>query len=329
MGKGDAVCSTGYGPDSAVWCQDMVIVKLSGGLGNQMFQYATARRLSLQRRTQLRVDIRFYGGQQRGATFAEYTRELALFQFNVACSVATERNIRRIDDTGDQERQSRFRQLLSFCRSGAVDVVKEKSSNFDETVLSLPKNVFLDGYWQSEKYFADVATTIRQDFTFVDQQLAVYARTYVENMRRQGEAVVGLHVRRGDLAYAEETLRSPTVVHGPTVSQSYIREAMALFGRNCVFLVFSDSPRDIQWCRENIRGKYVRFSEGHTDLQDFAIMQSCDHNIISNSTFSWWAAWLNANPAKRVVAPRQWFNARFAIGHRIRDLIPEPWTLLG
>ena len=108
---------------------------------------------------------------------------------------------------------------------------------------------------------------------------------------------------------------------------------MKKFDAESRFLIFSDTARDIQWCRDNIRPDWLaperlHFSDGHTDLQDATLMSCCDHNIIANSTFSWWAAWLNTTPGRRVIAPRSWSNPGNAGKMTTTDLIPPSWEII-
>jgi Glycosyl transferase family 11 len=136
-----------------------------------------------------------------------------------------------------------------------------------------------------------------------------------------------VHVRRGDVAFFHEQRRDLFNVAGALLSKDYFDRAMSVFGPDVTYLVFSESEADMRWCRANIQAPDLYFSTDNSDLFDFVAMSACDHHIISNSTFSWWAAWLNCNPRKIVVAPRQWFRAGYKSCHRIRDLIPEPWLL--
>ena len=99
------------------------------------------------------------------------------------------------------------------------------------------------------------------------------------------------------------------------------------FYPDSVFLIFSDNQDDINWCKKNIMGPNHYFSENHDKLIDFTLMQKCDNNIISNSSFSWWAAWLNPNPDKIVIAPKRWF-ADEKINSQTQNLIPEAWVRL-
>ena len=134
---------------------------------------------------------------------------------------------------------------------------------------------------------------------------------------------MSMHVRRGDLAYANEVLRRPRLVYGPVVSASYLHAAMRCFPDDATFVVLSD---DAAWCRERLRGPRVHVFEGGDELDDLMTMKACDHHVVSNSSFSWWGAWLNARPGRRVVAPDPWFwRDRRAFAEQ---LVPSDWIRL-
>lgn len=205
----------------------------------------------------------------------------------------------------------------------------EHCNRFDPELLKLDGNNYLEGFWQSPRYFADIELIIRSEFVPRDAAITKYARDYVARLRSDGAGpIVALHVRRGDLAHAHEVLKQSHKLHGPPVTTDYIREAMQRFSFPCRFLVFSDSAKDIGWCKQNIHAESLHFSEGHEEVQDFVIMSACDHQIVANSTYSWWAAWLNPNPTKRVIAPRRW-SAPESHGQMVTDdLIPDSWELI-
>ncbi|HEX8910956.1 MAG TPA: alpha-1,2-fucosyltransferase [Humisphaera sp.] len=309
----------------------MVIVQLVGGLGNQMFLYATARALARRRATGLRLDVSHFAGPQRPGYLGQYNRSFKLSHFNILQSLATatdvSRQLRRLPTRGIPGRlvaawRWRFASL-PFGHFG------ERTPNVDPAVRRLPGDVYLTGYFQCEAYFREAADSLRREFTPRDHGLTEYAAAYVAARRHAGGPVVAVHVRRGDLAHCSEVIGNSKLVYGPPVTVDYLRAAMARFaGLRPTFLVFSDSSRDLDWCRERLAGDRVHFAYGHDDLQDFAIIRACDHQIISNSTFSWWAAWLNPNPAKRVIAPRHWYHPDWYPGFRIRSLIPQNWELL-
>lgn len=311
----------------------MIIAFLCGGLGNQMFQYAMARRLAHARSVELKLDLREYGGvTDRPPGLEAFTRRFRLDQFCIAATVATQQEIARFQDpyssnsTGSRlvRQFRRFKPDLLLPRTD----VREKSFRFDPAMLDRSGDAYLHGFWQSHKYFADSASTILADFQPKDPQVAKYAEEYVERLRTLGRTVVSLHVRRGDLAFAAEHLKIPGVVHGPPVGVDYIQAAIARFPADSRFLVFSDTPKDIEWCRQNIRAGQVHFSEGHNDIQDMVIMSACDHHIIANSTFSWWAAWLNQRPGRRVISPRQWTSPDWKAPLPTDDLLPADWELI-
>ena len=147
---------------------------------------------------------------------------------------------------------------------------------------------------------------IRQDFAPKDTALVARVAATVRGIRRRDRPVVSLHVRRGDF------LR----VDGLVVASKQRQAAMNQFP-GADFLVFSD---DLAWCRSNVRGENVFYSPFQGMLEDFWGMACCDHNIIANSTFSWWAAWLNPNPERIVVAP--------ANGVGDADFYPPDWRLV-
>jgi len=145
--------------------------------------------------------------------------------------------------------------------------------------------------------------------------------------------IVALHNRRGDNVPSpdmfqnkvEGVFRPDKHKFHPLLDQEYIEAAKKEF-KDVIFLVFSDTNTDINWCKENIKGENVLFSENHPDFIDFALQQKCDHNIIANSSFSWWAAWLNNNPNKKVISPRKWFGEAYE-HFDLKDLYPEDWIV--
>lgn len=163
-------------------------------------------------------------------------------------------------------------------------------------------NIQLDGYWQTEKYFKEFRDRIIQTFAYPWSP-------------RFG--TVSVHVRRTD--YLTLTYKHPPV------PVSWIEAAMATFQNGYQFIFFSD---DIAWCKETFgHRKDVSFSEGHNEVDDLVAMSCCEHHVCSASTFSWWGAWLNQNPKKRIIMPRNWFQP----GYRktdTKDIVPLEWERL-
>jgi hypothetical protein len=312
----------------------MIVAHLMGGLGNQLFQYAMARRLAVRRNTDLLLDTSRYGadGDRRPKELKAFARPLSLFQFRINARPATNTEIRRLqDDFLTSSTRARLVRVVRRCRPGFLwkaSHIVESRYQFQPQALSFPDEVYLQGFWQSEKYFTDIAPLIRQELRPVDESICSSAKQAVEGLRNRYGQVVSLHVRRGDLAHAHESLGKKDITHGAPVSGEYIRQAMEQFCDSVCFFVFSDTPEDIQWCRENIRAKRVEFSDAKSELWDFMAMRFCDHNIISNSTFSWWATWLNEQPGRRVVAPRAWSAPESGISMPVDDLIPQDWKMV-
>ncbi len=178
--------------------------------------------------------------------------------------------------------------------------------------------MYLQGYWQSEKYFKDIEKIIRDDFTFSEEP--DYQNKQMADTIKCCEAV-SLHVRRGDYVSNPVT----TEYHG-ICSEDYYRRAVREVERYCKnpqFFVFSDDP---SWAKENLETGYpttiIDFNGSEKDYEDLRLMSLCQHHIIANSSFSWWGAWLSWNPQKIVIAPKKWFN-RPEIN--TQDLIPESW----
>jgi hypothetical protein len=320
----------------------MIISYLCGGLGNQMFQYAAGRRLAHQCGTELKLDLGEYSGgtDVRPAGLEEYRRPLKLRELCATVTAATPEEIRRLRDpysvrTTIARIVRRIRRLKPRFL-WPPSHVRERQFRFDPRIMELPDNVYLDGFWQSWRYFDDIADVLRREFTARDPQIAPYAKQYTDRLRSTagGAPLVSLHVRRGDLATAHEQLNAPGIVHGAPVGTEYVESAMQRFGPDCHFLIFSDTPRDIEWCRLNIKPDWLppahrHFAEGHSDIQDMAIMSACDHNIIANSTFSWWGAWLNPRSGRRVIAPKQFSAAGSPREIETVDLIPPSWEMIG
>lgn len=310
----------------------MVIARIVGGLGNQMFCYAMARRLAHVRGTELKLDLSVYrqGADSRKSGLEAFTRTVGLHQLNTTASEASPAEIAALKDDS-MAFVHRVRRRLGRALGRPSTHLVEKGYRFDPDVLTAPVPCYTDGFWQTEKYFADIADVIRAEFAPKDPAVLSYAEGYVAKLKQACNGpLVALHVRRGDLAYAQEQLKDVSLVHGAPVSLDYIYQAVAQFDPSAHFLVFSDSAKDIQWCRDNIKADRLHFSEGHTDVQDLTIMSRCDHNILANSTFSWWAAWLNPNPGKRVISPKVWAIQKAATTTFMvpDDLIPPSWVLL-
>jgi len=291
----------------------MILVKLRGGLSNQMFQYAAARRLAAVHSTSVRIDTSWYDNIPAGATLRTY--ELHHLQ------ITGERASRWETIGTDGVRSTRVPDLpIALYRRlrPRYRFVAERYFHFDPSVLALPDNACLFGYWVSERYFVDAAEIIRREFRFRNPPS-------LENqkwMARMAEAQsVAIHLRRGD--YAADP--AVTASHG-LCGVDYYRRCVELVRQHVVepyFFVFSD---DLNWARENLGlgtdAEYVDHNQGAPSHEDLRLMSCARHNIIANSSYSWWAAWLNQHESKLVVAPERWMsNPSFDS----RDVLPMGW----
>ncbi len=293
----------------------MIIVRLSGGIGNQMFQYALGRSLSLRNRVDLLLDSSLYESEQAVVEKRAYS----LSPFHITAGFASAEDLLR----ANSERISRLSLLvgsLTGWRSSKKKFacIKEKSVGFDPLPFRIrQENICLDGYWQTEKYFRDVGEEIRNDFT-LRQECSVDGLRLTAEIRNSES--VSLHIRRGDYVHNPRT----NSYHG-LCSLEYYHNAVRLVEgtvRCPSFYVFSD---DVAWAREHLAVNHpVTFvSDGMLkDYEELVLMSCCRHNIIANSSFSWWGAWLNRNPGKIVIAPKQWFANRQISS---KDIVPERW----
>lgn len=289
----------------------MIIAKLIGGLGNQMFQYAAGRRAAVANNTELKLDITGYDNQV-GITPRVYMLDI----FNIHATVATKQEIKLFNNNSKHRIQRNlYRIMLSFFQR---HYIRQKAPGFTHEFLTIPDNSYIDGYWGSEKYFLDIADTIRKEFTLKNKPDKTNSELirYINNCNS-----VSVHVRRSDYVKDKRTHD----FHG-VCGLDYYRKAATLVSKKMhhpVYFVFSDDP---VWCKTNLRLNYPITYVTHNletkDYEDMKLMSMCKHNIIANSSFSWWGAWLNKNPNKIVIAPKKWFNSKSI---STRDLIPNSW----
>lgn len=222
---------------------------------------------------------------------------------------------------------------ISFLNNGHAPVVQERHFHFDEELFSMcPDHISLSGFFQTEKYFKHVEKEIRSDYTFRKEWLEP-CKEFMSQF--EGKEVAFLHVRRGDPNLADKRGFKWAYVNlqdqHPVQPLEYYEEALKRFPDDMPILVFSDS---IDWCKEQEIFKPDRFmfSEPEDKYDDGALvpyvdlclMSLCSHAIIANSSLSWWGAWLQTNPNKKVIAPKMWFGSAYHY-HDTKDLIPEQW----
>lgn len=287
----------------------MIVMRLCGGLGNQLFQYAVGRRLALANDSALVLDLDWYHRSPGNST----PRRFELFRYPIVARVA-----------GPLDRYM-FRVRASLAsrgihRSRRWTYWRERGQDFDPVVRSLTGSVYLDGYWQCPDYFNDVAALLRREMS---PKVAPAARD--DEVRRQIDSTnaISVHVRRGDYA-----ANVHAASHHGTCSVAYYRSAierLASVVDRPHFFVFSD---EVDWAKTELSFPgpvtFVDHNGPESAFQDLRLMSLCQHHIIANSSFSWWGAWLNPYSSKRVIAPRQWY----ADGRATPALTPAEWTRL-
>lgn len=273
----------------------MIIVKLQGGLGNQMFQYATARHLSLKYRKEIILNTEYFSNIPKGDVSRKYQLDI----FNI------DKNIKMEDTTN---------LMLKWTQKIILKLLSEKTLyNISEMFLKYNLPVYLSGYFQSEKYFKESRDILLREFTLT-RELGEEAKK-IKNIIEKSEAVC-LNIRRGDY------LRPDYMKIYGACSMDYYEKAIKYINsriKTPLICVFSDDP---EWVKKEFNTGNVIFA-GNDVLKDYEqmhLMSLCKHNIIANSSFAWWGAWLNLNPNKIIIAPQKWFNIDSP-----PDIIPESW----
>ena len=308
-------------------------MRISGGLGNQMFQYALGRFLATKNNAELVLDLSGFM-PKKNETF----RQFSLDKFNTRYRTATEKDFKAptwfmfrglshslwAQSPGTITSINRIHRKLIRILESRRPITKRKFImepvfTFQKEILGITGNHYLSGVWQSEKYFKSNEDEIRRDFT-LKNPLSPAAKN-MEASIRSAEAV-SVHIRRGDYVNDPHTLEK----HG-VCSVEYYEEAvnrMQSLHPSCRFFIFSD---DRNWVEKNINmpkdSVYVSDGKAFSDYEELTLMSKCKHNITANSSFSWWGAWLNQNPDKTVIAPKKWFGEKNKSD--TKDLIPESW----
>ena len=292
----------------------MIITKLEGGLGNQMFQYAIASILAKKKNAAILIDTNFFNQTEKNQGFTPRNFELSIF--NNSYIQASESEI------GYFQQLSFIDKIKKKCGFNYPKIYSEASFSFDEKVLSINLPVYLKGYFQSYKYFIGYENVIKNDFAFpIDKLDSINKKLWLTIKQTNS---ISIHIRRGDYVNDKNTQG----YHG-NCSLDYYKDAIALLASkiNDVNLYFFSDDTD--WVKEQFENisypKVFVNNTGENSWKDMCLMSSCHHNIIANSSFSWWAAWLNEHSNKMIIAPKKWFvNAEI----NTNDLIPREWIRL-
>ena len=295
-----------------------VVVRLGGGLGNQMFQYAAALGLAVRQDRALKMEVSAFEAYEKRSYQLDclkvpqdlYTGE-PLFQ--PASNSIPARVIRRIKR--EVFKGGAFRKGV-YC---------EPHFHFDPAFFKLSGvEILLNGYFQSPRYFESMAALLRERFQPV-APLSAMAADWAAKIAAS-PCPVSLHVRRGDyLEWPNSTLHN-ALDHG--YYDRAVNLIQCLAGERVEFFLFSDEPDFITDAFAGLPRAHVVRSEPHKSWEDLFLMAHCRHNIIANSSYSWWGAWLNPAEDKRVIAPARWFTPDKLAVCNVLDLYPDDWILL-
>ena len=293
----------------------MIVVKLMGGLGNQLFQFAAAKNLAIKNKVQLAVDVSEYSDKQVKENYTQRSFDLALF--NIDAVVLKPGAFDFFFDVPKNELDKLWNKLKK--RWSGYTFYWDYNLVFQPHFFDNKDNTYLDGYFQSEKYFKEIRTLLLKEFTS-----NISVDRYLIDQIQRGESVA-IHFRRGDYEKSSQTTRN----HG-TCSIDYYKKAIEKAGlliNKPEFFIFSDN---IPWVKEQLSDLpftfyFVEHKGERAHIYDFEVMRRCKHQIIANSTFSWWAAWLNENKDKMVIAPEKWMNDTAV---DTKDITPDSWIKL-
>jgi len=295
----------------------MIIANIIGGLGNQMFQYACARAITKELKMPLKVTQDMFGVYS--SHYGPELERVFSLSLDVAQPVELQKMIGmlRVSPLIRRVLASRFLTLLR----GRYFIVEPHFRYWDELYDRAQAGGYLQGYWQSERYFARHTNIIRKDFEFKNK-FNEQNKELVREIRKTNS--ISVHVRHGDYVKNAKTYS----VHGICTPEYYF-EAIEFLEQqvsNIRLFAFSD---DHKWVAEVLKSRYpelvlVDHNRGGESYNDMRLMSFCRHHIIANSSFSWWGAWLNPAPNKIVIAPRKWFTN----GRDSTDLVPDTWIRL-
>jgi hypothetical protein len=278
----------------------MIIIKLRGGLGNQMFQYATGKSLARKNNTDLKFDLSDYIDNNE--------RSYRLNFFNIEESIATEKEINSYKNI--------WNRLTNKTKPWHKrSVINYNSYGFEPDLLKVGGNAYLDGYWKNKKYFSEFNDLVKKEFT-LKKNLSENAKNILNKINETNS--ISLHVRRGDYL----TNKKFNQIY-KSLDLHYYLSAIKKINKSVsgpVFFIFTD---DRDWVKNlSLPCTPILVSDYKIeDYEELYLMSQCKHNIIANSTFSWWSAWLNSNRNKIIIGPKVWFN----FSDNDLDIMPKEW----
>lgn len=297
----------------------MIVVRLTGGLGNQMFQYAFGKMLAEKNNSKLKLDFTLLLERKPGEQFVYRDLDLDIFQFEPVFADPREIAFYNGYPSGSILQKAFFKISTIF---RPRNLVIQQNHDFDYNHLNINDNSCIVGRWQSERYFLPIKEKILKDFKIKPEFLL---NTEYESLIKNSENPVSVHVRRGDYI-SNEFYRNKI---GPLDESFYQKAYKKIISKvhNASFFIFSE---DIEWCKKNL--SYIKNAKFISPLKskkgtatDMFLISLCRHHIISNSTFSWWGAYLSLHEDKVVIAPAKWAKDKDFIPPYIH---PSDWIII-
>ena len=288
----------------------MISIRLNGGLGNQMFQYALSRALAISNNTEILIDVDEFDTYE--------LRSFELDKYNINASIFS-RKYSKKKILNPQNILIKILKKINL-EMFVPNYYFEKELLFDRKVLDIKDGTYLEGYFQSEKYFLHIREILLNEFT-IKEGLSPYAKQVTKSILNSKNSV-SLHIRRGDYILDNHT----NSIHGICDLNYYDKSIRYMQGKiqKLTIFVFSD---DMEWSKENLKYDNTIFVESDSKRiphEDIFLMSLCNHNIIANSSFSWWGGWLNKNEEKIVITPKKWFSDKNKQKHS-ENIVPAAW----
>lgn len=284
----------------------MVIIEISGGLGNQMFQYALGQKI-ISIGKEVKYDLSFYNKS------VQTLRKFELDIFRVDCPVASDSELVRFGRGNSLA--SKLKQKAGWNKRRVYN--ENLDLGYQPEIFKFD-DIYLSGYWQSEKYFKDIREQILHLYTF-PKKLDYKNRTFLEKIENSNS--VSIHIRRGD--YLNQKNVS---IYGGICTTKYYKNAIQYINNRIDKPLFFIFTNDIDWVKKELdfpNKVIVDCNSGTIDYWDMFLMSNCKVNIVANSSFSWWGAWLNQNGDNLVISPNKWVN-----NHSVTDTICDKWICI-
>ena len=292
-------------------------INVIGGLGNQMFQFAFGYAVSKENNANIRLDLSGFN------TYGLRDYELGLFNVEENPELKSKYDflLNRLNGKQNTILSKANRKMLRWLLRFTRFYFQEKEAFvFDQRVFNITIDTYFYGYWQNEKYFNKYRKELLEIFMLKN----IHSKTNEYLHQIINSEAVSLHVRRGDYV----TNMNTNSVHGTCDLEYYKRAVMEVLKskQQAHFFIFSD---DIDWAKDNLdfvdNKTFIRLEPDIPDHEEMHLMSQCKYNIIANSSFSWWGAWLNQNSDKKIIAPKKWLKSDSL---DLNDLIPVSWVRL-